>query len=111
MPESNRKAGLRVSWGMEHRDGEGNLISRQVSVAPPQLTCVKPSCIIAYLWNSWVYSLVMLYHKRRLKYAESHRRSKILERYRTGDPSPDSFLRVIYDHIKLACPFCRRIDI
>ena len=109
--ESAVSGGLTLAWGAEHRDGNGELVSRQASIATPTPpTCLKPSCIRKYLRDALFYTLVINYHGRRVAYAEANRHTDILERYRTGEPSPKNLLRAIVANIKLRCPICRRVE-
>jgi len=102
---------IRITWGAEHRDGKGNLIVRQTSIEPPNAPeCLSPGCLWRYLIDSLTFVLVASYHTRRVVYAEANRNKKILERYRTGAPSPNNFWWALYANIKLACPFCRKIN-
>jgi len=103
--------GLGVTWGAEHRDGKGNLITRQVSIDPPATpTCIKPSCLLRYLFNALVYVLICSYHARRTAYAEANRNRKILERYRTGEPSPRTAWEAFHALTKISCPVCRKYN-
>lgn len=109
---SETSGGAAVSWGTEHRDGDGNLISRMASVKPPAPPkCLRPSCLWDYLWSAWLYALVCTYHSRRAAYAEANRHKKILERYRTGEPSPQTMWQAIYANIKLGCPVCKKYNV
>jgi len=100
-----------IKWGAEHRDGKGNLITRQVSVEPPAPpACIKPSCLIIYLKDALLFALVCSYHARRVAYAEANRNKRILERYKTGEPSPNTLWQAIHANIKLRCPVCRKYD-
>lgn len=104
--------GIKIGWGSEHRDRDGNLIVRQVSFdppAPPQ--CLKPGCIARYLRDALFYALLLNYHARRTAYAEANRRKVILERYRTGEPSPVTIWQAIHANIKLTCPVCRKYNV
>jgi hypothetical protein len=101
MPESQHSAGLVINWGMEHRDGEGKLISQQASVEPPRIECPKISCLWRYTIKSFQYTLLMLYHKYRLQYAEANRRKDIPEYYRTGENAPESMFGLAKEIIKL----------
>ncbi|KKN56933.1 hypothetical protein LCGC14_0567250 [marine sediment metagenome] len=104
--------GIGILWEAEHRDGDGNLISRQASISVPvQPTCIKPSCLLKYLYQAITYVLICSYHARRTAFAESHRNTKILERYRTGEPSPKTMWQAIHANIKLACPICRKYNV
>lgn len=106
------QSGIIVSWGATHRDKEGNVIVRFASVAspaPPE--CVRLSCLWSYLIESLTFTLVVSYHRRRISYAEANRHKKILERYRTGEPSPQTFWQALLANTKLTCPVCRRIEL
>ena len=104
--------GLKISWGAEHRDGQGNLISRQTMIEPPTPpTCLRPDCLLRYLKSAVLYALVANYHAKRVAYAESSRHKKILERYRTGVPSPQTILQAIHANLKLKCPICRKYNV
>ena len=104
------KAGLGIKWGAEHRAGS-RLISRQVSIdAPNPPECIKLTCLARYLIDALTYALVASYHRRRVAYAEANRNKEILERYRTGLPSPKTLWQAIHANIKLTCPVCRRYN-
>lgn len=110
--ESKTSGGLKVAWGAEHRDREGNLISRQFSVEPPDApTCLRLSCLWRYLRGAVFYALIANYHTRRTAYAEINRHKEILERYRTGEPSPETIWQAIHANIKLTCPVCRKYNV
>ena len=105
-------AGLGITWGAEHKDGAGNLISRQASIEPPSPpTCIRPSCLFRYVFDTIVYALIGSYHVRRVAYAEANRNKEILERYRTGYPSPITFWQAVHANLKLSCPICRRYNV
>ena len=57
--------GLAVAWGAEHRSGKGKLISRQVSITPPVINCVRITCLVRYTLKSLLYTLTCLYHRYR----------------------------------------------
>jgi len=76
---------------------------------PPQ--CIKPGCIIKYLKETLFFSLLLNYHARRTEYAEANRGKEILERYRTGEPSPKNIWQAIHANLKLKCPVCRKYNI
>lgn len=101
MKEVKFASGLVVTWFNEHCDARGELISRQVSISPPILTCLELGCLWRYIKRSLLCALLMSYHTRRVKYAESHRRKKIPTRYRTGEPQPKSIGGGIAAIIKL----------
>lgn len=102
--------GVRIQWGAEHRDKNGNLITRQISIEPPEApTCLSVSCLVKYVRDAIFYALVCNYHTRRTAYAEANRNKKILERYKTGEPTPKTIWQAIHANIKLTCPICRKI--
>jgi len=106
------QSGIIVTWGATHRDREGNLIVRFAHIVPPTPpVCVKLSCLWSYLIESLTFALVASYHKRRITYAEVNRGKKILERYRTGEPSPETLWQAFHANIKLTCPLCRQIEL
>ena len=116
MAQHDRRAssggGIQVSWGAAHRDKDGNLIARLASMTPPAIpTCVSFPCLWSYVIESLTFALVVSYHKKRIAYAEANRRKKILERYRTGEPSPQTFWQALHANIKLACPVCRKYNV
>lgn len=93
---SETKGGINLSWGAEHRDGDGNLICRQASIGTPRgPTCLKPGCMFRYLKRVILYILLGLYHVKRAAYAEAHRHDVIPEKYRTGEPSPENIRQAI----------------
>jgi len=103
MVVSNISGGIIVSWGAEHRDGKGNLICRHISVEQPGIpTCTNFHCLWEYLKASILYTLILAYHQKRTVYAELNRHKNIPERYRTGEPSPQTFGRAFRAYIKLA---------
>ena len=110
MPSAQTSGGIGVAWGAEHRDGQGNLISRQASVEVPSTSCANPICLLRFIVDAITYALVLTYHKRRTTYAEANRHKKILERYRTGEPSPRTLWGAIHANIKLTCPICRKYN-
>jgi hypothetical protein len=104
--------GVKLAWRAEHKDKDGRLISRQASIDPPEAPkCLRPGCLWRYLCDALRYALVANYHARRVAYAESNRHKKILERYRTGDPSPQSIWQAIHANLKLKCPVCRKYNV
>ena len=110
--KANSGSGMMVEWGAEHRDGDGNLISRQMSIEPPAPPkCIRPSCLWKYVWDTITYALILNYHARRTKYAEAYRHKDILERYRTGEPSPETLWQAIHANLKLRCFVCRRFNV
>jgi len=92
--------------------GQGKLISRVVSVAPPAPpTCLSFGCLGKYIRDSLFCALLASYHSRRVTYAEKNKHKKILDRYRTGEPSPTTIWQAIHANIKLKCPVCRRYNV
>lgn len=91
---------------------KGELISRAVDVQPPNPpACLSLSCLYAYFRDCLFCTLLASYHRRRVTYAEGNRHKKILERYRTGEPSPKTIWQAIHANIKLKCPVCRKFDL
>jgi len=112
MPAVNAMAGCRVYFSAEHRDGTGFLISRAVDVQPPNPpNCLALKCLLKYFRDCLFCTLLSSYHSRRVAYAEANRHKKILERYRTGDPSPKTIWQAIHANIKLKCPVCRKYNV
>ncbi len=86
----------------------GQLIYREASVmfpefpeAPAEPTCFTVECINAYQekFDKWTekckglvdfYELLSKYHSTRCKYCMEHRNDEIEEKYRTGEPSPQT---------------------
>jgi len=100
------KSGLATSFTATHRNGKtGQLISRQASVEAPVITCMRPRCLRRYMVKSLAYMLLMLYHKKRVNYAERKRNEDIPSKYRTGDnaPSgaPSGVFRTLWEIIKI----------
>ena len=91
---------------------KGVLISRQAMIPVPEApTCLTPKCLTKYFLDSLRYVLIANYHARRVAYAEANRHNKILERYRTGEPSPETIWQAIHANWKLACPVCRKYNV
>ncbi len=108
----NSKSKLKIIIDAEHRDGKGNLIARSVSIQPPDPPqCLSIRCLFKFFRDSLFCALLSNYHRRRVMYAESNRHKKILERYRTGNPSPKNIWQAIHALIKIKCPICRKYDI
>lgn len=95
-------SGFKAWWTADHRDGQGNLISRGVGIQPP--TTPKDTSITSLFRfvKSVIYcNLLTAYHTRRVTYAEANRHKKIPEHYRTGEHSPDNITRAIIANAKL----------
>ena len=91
----------------------GQLIVRPYSIqapAPPQ--CLRFKCLYKFLRDSLFIAFLSSYHSRRVAYAQANRPEKktILERYRTGEPSPKTIWQAIHANLKLKCPICRKFN-
>lgn len=94
--------GVKISFKAAHRDGNGKLISAQGTIPEPApLTCPKLSCYLRFLHRCVRYGFLLAYETQRLKYAESHRRVDIPEKYRTGDPAPETIKDALWEIVKL----------
>lgn len=108
----NQRYGIEITWGAVHKDGKHRVISRQASIAPPLApACINPLCLFRYIKSVIFYVLLSTYHTNRVQYAESNRNKEILERYRTGEFSPETLWQVIHSIIKLGCPLCRKYNV
>ena len=93
----------------------GQLIAKPISIqspAPP--ACISPKCLWKFIMDSLFVAYLSSYHRRRVAYAEANRPEKgkvILERYRTGEPSPKTLWQAIHANIKLTCPICRKYNV
>lgn len=102
MVQSLARSGVGVSFSSEHRNGSGELISRQATIeAPRPITCIKVSCLWRYLIKSLTYTMILLYDKQRVVYAEKHRGKEIPLKYRTGEPSPNSITQALIEILRL----------
>jgi len=91
--------------------GMGKLIAKTFSVQPPDPPqCLSFRCLFRFFMDTLFCALLSNYHKRRVAYAEKNRHKVILERYRTGEPSPKTIWQAIYDNTKLTCPICRKYN-
>lgn len=91
---------------------KGVLISTIVSVQPPKPpTCLALKCLFRYFKDSLFCALLSSYHSRRVAYAEKNRHKKILDRYRSGEPCPETIWQAIHANLKLRCPICRKYNI
>jgi hypothetical protein len=112
MPTSSTRAGFQGSFEVDHRDGAGNLIARDFTInLPPLPDCLKFSCVVKFAWACLTVAFIQAYHAKRVTYAEKNRRKKILDRYRTGEPSPSNLWQAIHANIKLRCPICRKYNV
>jgi len=94
---------------------KGQLIARPTSIeAPDPPQCISVRCLWKFVMDSLFVAYLSSYHRRRVAYAEKNRPEKgkvILERYRTGDPSPKNLWQAIHANIKLKCPICRKYNV
>jgi len=82
--------------------GMGKLIAKTYSVQPPKPPqCMSFRCLYQFFMDTLFCALLSNYHRRRVAYAEKNRHKVILERYRTGEPSPTGLLRAVVANIKL----------
>ena len=104
--------GKRVRMVCPTCGGVGRLIVKTTSIQPPQPPhCVRPSCLFKFFRDTLFCALLSAYHARRVHYATINRNKKILERYRTGKPSPETIWQAIHALTKLKCPVCRRYNV
>lgn len=90
----------------------GRLIAKTFSVQPPNPPqCLSVRCLYRFFMDTFFCALLSNYHSRRVAYAERNRNKEILERYRTGQPSPKNIWQAIHANIKLKCPVCRKYNI
>jgi len=91
--------------------GQGKLIVKTYSIkAPPPPQCLSLRCAGRFFRDSLFTLLITAYHAKRVAYASQNRDKKILERYRTGEPSPQTIWQAIHANIKLRCPICKRYN-
>jgi phage FluMu protein Com len=89
----------------------GKLIAKTYSVQPPNPPqCLSFKCLYKFFMDTLFCALLSNYHSRRVAYAEKNRHKEILERYRTGEPSPKTIWQAIHANIKLKCPICRKYN-
>lgn len=92
--------------------GSGRLIARSVSVRPPNPPqCLSIRCLYKFFKDTLFCALLSNYHARRVHYAERNRNKVILERYRTGKPSPKNIWQAVHAIVKLKCPICRKYNV
>jgi len=90
----------------------GKLIAKEVTLTPPKPpACNRIPCIWRYFKDVLVYSAISMYEARRFSYAEANRNKQILERYRTGEPRPETLWQAIHANFKLSCPICRKYNV
>lgn len=91
----------------------GHLIARPFSIqAPEPPKCISFRCLWKFIRDSLFVAFLSSYHSKRVTYAEKNRpeRKQILERYRTGEPSPKTLWQAIHANLKFACPLCRKYN-
>ena len=92
--------------------GMGRLVVRTYSIQPPPPPqCLSINCLYQFFKDTLFCALLSNYHSRRVAYATRNRHKKILERYRTGEPSPETIWQAIHANIKLKCPVCRKYNV
>ncbi len=83
----------------------GQLIARPTSIqAPDPPQCIRFKCLWKFVIDSLFVAYLSFYHRRRVAYAERNRPEKgknILDKYRTGEPSPKTLWQAILANIKL----------
>ena len=92
----------------------GQLIVTPFTIqAPEPPSCLSFKCLGKFIIDSLYIAFLSSYHARRVAYAEANRPEKkmILERYRTGNPSPQNLWQAIHANIKLKCPVCRKYNV
>jgi len=93
----------------------GQLIVRTTPIRPPKPpACISPRCLCKFIMDSLYIAYLSSYHSRRVTYAQARRPEKgwkILERYRTGEPSPKNLWQAIHANLKLKCPICRKYNV
>lgn len=93
----------------------GQLIAKPTSIQapePPKYISIK--CLWKFIMDSLFIALLSSYHRRRVAYAEKNRPEKgkvILERYRTGEPSPKTLWQALHANLKIKCPIYRQYNI
>ena len=92
----------------------GQLIVTPFTIqSPTPPSCLSFKCLGNFIKDSLYVAFLSSYHARRVAYAEANRPEKkvILERYRTGNPSPQNLWQAIHANIKLKCPVCRKYNV
>ncbi len=90
----------------------GRLIAKTFSIQPPEPPqCLSMGCLYHFFMDTLFCALLSNYHSRRVAYAEKNRHKEILERYRTGQPSPQTIWQAIHANMKLKCPVCRKYNV
>jgi len=91
--------------------GQGKLIVKTFSVQPPTPPqCASFRCLSRFIRDTLFCGLLTIYHHKRVAYAEKNRHKVILERYRTGSPSPETLWQAVHANLKLRCPICRKYN-
>jgi len=92
----------------------GQLIVTPFTIQSPEPPkCLSFRCLGGFIKDSLYIAFLSSYHARRVAYAEANRPEKkeILDRYRTGYPSPQTLWQAIHANIKLKCPVCRKYNV
>jgi hypothetical protein len=94
--------GVRIRWGISHRDADGRLIVRHVMVsAPPAVSGGNLSARWRYFAKIQLCSLLRLYHRKRVAYAETNKDRSIPEHYRSGQPAPRDICQALKELCRL----------
>ena len=103
MPISVINGGQSIThWGVSHKDGKGNLISRQaIAQAPDMKPCLALKCVGGYFKAQMIYVLTLLYHQYRVEYAEKMRGKEIKMDYRTGENAPSTIPGLVWAIMRL----------
>jgi len=90
-------------WGATHRSKDGTLISRHAMVKSPEMPpCLALKCFGKYFKAQMIYILTLVYHQRRVEYAEKNRRQTIELKYRTGENTPVTFWGLVREILKIS---------
>ena len=82
--------------------GQGRLIVRTYSIhAPKSPQCVRFKCLWKFFLGVLFCSLLSTYHDKRVEYATHNKHKNIPDKYRTGEPSPQTIRQAIKFIIKL----------
>ncbi len=82
----------------------GQLIAKPISIQAPEAPrCTKFKCLWRFVIDTLLVGFLSSYHRQRVAYAEMNRpeKRKILEKYRTGEDSPETLWQAIYANLKL----------
>ena len=83
----------------------GQLIAKPISIQAPEAPrCTRFKCLWRFVMDTLLVGFLSSYHRQRVAYAEMNRPEKgkqILEKYRTGEDSPETLWQAIYANLKL----------